>query len=73
MAFYKGKQVAFSKPSFNTRDGTMQITENGEYVIETYEKVNVNVAGGGNDGISKGIIYKYSDILTLTIEITQGA
>lgn len=47
MAILRGHQVAFTKPSFNTRDGTLEITENGEYTIETYEKVDVQVEGGG--------------------------
>jgi len=51
MAILNGHEVAFSKPSFNTRNGTLEIDENGEYEVETYEKVDVDVSGGGKNTI----------------------
>ena len=70
MAILNGHEVAFTKPSFNTRDGTKQITANGEYTIDTYEKVNVAVPQPSGDiEITENGEYNVSAYATATVDV----
>lgn len=51
-----------------TPTGTLEVTENGEHNVATYEKVNVNVASGGGDDLNKFITNTATE---LTVNLTD--